>query len=656
MLTVKNSTITSNTARLGGGILSWNDDANTTTVKNSTIAFNAATDRGLGGIGGQGSLSFIATIVSDNTFAGQPSNCSGSIVSLGSNLESGTDCSFTAGSDLPSTDPELGPLGDNGGPTDTRSLSATSPAIDAVSGDCPPPSVDQRGIERPQGASCDIGAFELIPPPTRQISGTVRDAEGATVPDVLVQACLETVCETSTSNSDGFYGFSELAPGVYTVRALPTDPALLAVQETADVTSDSVTGLVLRLSASGASSTPNGPSAFQVSGCVGGSLHYVATGDGTPLGSGDVTDGANNSPIDGVFTIDVSGLSVGHPVMLQFDITITCPDSPTETQTAVLFADPAGTVVDDAAGGAALTGATVTLLDCERDADPGERPPPLPRDRRQPGDERRAWRLGLGRGAGHLPGEGRQDELRHGDERAAGRDGSQPRDRRRPPPLVRDTQPPPGFPPTNPPPSGLPDPVAGVNFNVVPISGTVLVNGVLLPDAKQIPFGAIIDATNGIVSITTIGPNGLPQTAFFYGGVFQLLQAPGGITNLLLVGGDFSVCPVVTAKAKAKAKRRPRRSRRPGRGQCKAVLAAQAKAPPKNSKKVVRAVWGSGKGSFRTTGRFSSATVRGTLWYTADRCDGTYTKVNVGSVTVLDFPRKKVQIVKAPSSVLVRPK
>ena len=59
-----------------------------------------------------------------------------------------------------------------------------------------------------------------------------------------------------------------------------------------------------------------------------------------------------------------------------------------------------------------------------------------------------------------------------------------------------------------------------MNFNVVPISGTVLVNGVVLPTGQQIPFGAEIDATNGIVSITTIGPDGKPQTAFFYGGVF----------------------------------------------------------------------------------------------------------------------------------------
>ena len=59
--------------------------------------------------------------------------------------------------------------------------------------------------------------------------------------------------------------------------------------------------------------------------------------------------------------------------MLQLDITITCA-SATETQTAVLFADPSGTVVDDNAGGAALAGATVTLLDAAGNAIPSGDP------------------------------------------------------------------------------------------------------------------------------------------------------------------------------------------------------------------------------------------------------------------------------------------
>jgi hypothetical protein len=55
----------------------------------------------------------------------------------------------------------LDALADNGGSTETHALLTGSPAIDAGSPDCPPPATDQRGVARPQGAACDIGAFEL---------------------------------------------------------------------------------------------------------------------------------------------------------------------------------------------------------------------------------------------------------------------------------------------------------------------------------------------------------------------------------------------------------------------------------------------------------------------------------------------------------------
>jgi hypothetical protein len=80
---------------------------------------------------------------------------------------------------------------------------------------------------------------------------------------------------------------------------------------------------------------------------------------------------------------------------------------------------------------------------------------------------------------------------------------------------------------------------------------------------------------------------------------------------------------------------------------------AKAKAA---SKTVVRSLWGTGKGKFRTRGRYAAATVRGTLWYQADRCDGTYTQVEEGVVTVLDTVRNKTLIVRVGHSVLVRPK
>ena len=55
----------------------------------------------------------------------------------------------------------LGPLQDNGGPTETHLPLTGSPVIDAGSPDCPLPATDQRGVARPEGAACDIGAVEV---------------------------------------------------------------------------------------------------------------------------------------------------------------------------------------------------------------------------------------------------------------------------------------------------------------------------------------------------------------------------------------------------------------------------------------------------------------------------------------------------------------
>ncbi|MCB0241692.1 MAG: hypothetical protein KDH08_24380, partial [Anaerolineae bacterium] len=68
---------------------------------------------------------------------------------------------FTGPGTILNQDPMLGPLADNGGPTQTRALLAGSPAIDA--GDTTL-TTDQRGVARPQGAADDIGAFEVSAP------------------------------------------------------------------------------------------------------------------------------------------------------------------------------------------------------------------------------------------------------------------------------------------------------------------------------------------------------------------------------------------------------------------------------------------------------------------------------------------------------------
>jgi CSLREA domain-containing protein len=109
--------------------------------------------------------------VSGSTVAGGVPVCNGAFASLGSDIFTDTSCQslFLDLSDRQPADPLLGPLGPHGGPTPTEVPMTGSPAIDAV-----PPGTpvlcdgtlptDQRGVPRPQGAACDIGAVEVVAP------------------------------------------------------------------------------------------------------------------------------------------------------------------------------------------------------------------------------------------------------------------------------------------------------------------------------------------------------------------------------------------------------------------------------------------------------------------------------------------------------------
>lgn len=126
-------------------------------VLNSTISHNVR-----GGVIANSTTTLTNMILAENAVGGW-GNCSGTITSQGHNLSSDNSCtaSFTAPGDRNNTDPLLGPLQNNGGPTPTRALLSGSPAINAgtIVG-CP--ATDQRGVPRPQGGTCDIGAFEMI--------------------------------------------------------------------------------------------------------------------------------------------------------------------------------------------------------------------------------------------------------------------------------------------------------------------------------------------------------------------------------------------------------------------------------------------------------------------------------------------------------------
>jgi uncharacterized repeat protein (TIGR01451 family) len=182
------------------------------------------------------------------------------------------------------------------------------------------------------------------------------------------------------------------------------------------------------------------------------------------------------------------------------------------------------------------------------------------------------------------------------------------------------------------------DPVFGEAVNPVVVSGFVCAK---LPGSNecvdvagltQIPVGSIVDARVGRVALTVATAAGTTETAELYEGEFQLLQA-ASVTEFRLTGGDFSVCTARPAKAKAKKakKRKP----------------AGLEAAPR---KPIRRLWGNGKGTFRTRGRYGAGVVRGTVWLTEDFCNGTLVRVREGTVSVRDQVKNRTVTVTAGES------
>jgi len=131
----------------------------------AAVAITASTiaDNGTGIEGVFYGVSTTATIVGQNTSA----DCSimaGTLNDAGYNLDGDASCGFAAANHSQSgIDPDLGPLQNNGGPTPTQAPGIGSPVLNRIPMGTSPvcPSVDQRGVARPQGGGCDIGAVEL---------------------------------------------------------------------------------------------------------------------------------------------------------------------------------------------------------------------------------------------------------------------------------------------------------------------------------------------------------------------------------------------------------------------------------------------------------------------------------------------------------------
>jgi Ca2+-binding RTX toxin-like protein len=126
-----------------------------------------------------------------------------------------------------------------------------------------------------------------------------------------------------------------------------------------------------------------------------------------------------------------------------------------------------------------------------------------------------------------------------------------------------------------------------------------------------------------IIVLSRLGTPGA-QSATFYGSSFTV-RPERRLTEVNLTGANRRIC-----------RQQPR----------------IATALGSISRRSLSRLWGSAKGRFRTRGRYGAATVRGTVWLTAERCDGTLVAVAQGAVSVRDFRRRHTVLVPAGRSYL----
>ena len=267
-LSMLNNTFYANqAANVGGAIYT----SGTATIENNTFSNNQARLTGNSGaslyLSAPASTLLYNNILANNTGGGECFSF-GQAFTTGNNNFVGDDSAAC----LPilTGNPQLGPLADNGGPTQTMALLPGSPAIDA--GDnihCPP--TDQRGIARPQGPSCDIGAFETL---EYTISGNAGIA-GATL------SYTNGTPKTATADGSGNYSITISSNWSGTVTPSEAGYFFSPVNR-------SYTNMTSSLTGQDYTATPS----FQISGhagVAGATLNYT--------GGSTVADGSGNYTI-----------------------------------------------------------------------------------------------------------------------------------------------------------------------------------------------------------------------------------------------------------------------------------------------------------------------------------------------------------------------
>jgi hypothetical protein len=176
----------------------------------------------------------------------------------------------------------------------------------------------------------------------------------------------------------------------------------------------------------------------------------------------------------------------------------------------------------------------------------------------------------------------------------------------------------------------VPRPTLARTVVLKPAGGTVMVKPrghkrFKLREATVVPVRSIVDATHGKVSLTSARDARHTQGGVFSQGEFVVTQQHDGLTDLQLTGGSFGVCSA----------------------------ARVARKPVSAAANTRRRLFGSAHGHFRTRGRSSSATVRGTTWLTEDRCTGTVTEnMSASPKSKVDTQSRKLHFTLAPGQTV----
>jgi hypothetical protein len=696
-VTVRNSTIANNTAALAGAYLSWGAGStpNTGVFEHVTIANNSANSIGGVAYAAGDALSFRASIIADNTSNNAEHNCGTPPTSLGANVESGLDCHFERGG---ASAGFTGGLTNAGGDTDVLPIGVESPARNLVEGVCP--ATDQRGVTRPQAGRCDAGAFELeydvaIDSGPTGLTNDARPAFAFSSSRFTTFQCSFDTDEFVPCTSP-YRPPAPLADGehMFTVRVLPPDlpPVTDSRSFTVDATApaapkitDPPDGTVVTTGYVRLEGTTERFATIQIyehgtylrdaelqnEGLQSWFIDISDLEPGTYVFTARVIDRAGNeSPFSAPLTVRVERLTAlissgpsgpTNARTASFIVTANDPDAGLECTHQVGSEEPEPVDCDEPLTDLAEGVHRFTAVAIARDepSEPAVREwtvdvtPPAATEvtpATQGDSATFSFSAAEATFACRLVGPARHEafapcasptsyrglpagdyafELRTID--AAGNStDSEPR-RFTVAAVAAQTPTPTPTPTPSPTPTPTPTPQAQAGRQVVAraVSGKILVKRpgskeyVELDGTSGIPLGSSVDTRAGRITLTFQPTAGGPvQRATFYGGIFLVTQK-GKVLDLKL-----------TEKLAPCSKR-----------------ARSAAKKPKTRK-----LWGNGKGKFRTSGKYSAATVRGTTWLVQDSCAGTLTRVKVGVVAVRDNVKKKTVLLRAGRRYTAKPR